>query len=272
MRNAIDRFRLDGKVALVTGAARGIGAACVELLAQAGAKVLVTDVLDDLGQKTAERIRESGAEAVYQRLDVTREDDWGAAVTKAVDTLGGLHVVVNNAGVEKVAPLLETTLEDWRRAHAVNLEGVFLGTRAAVDAMRPGGACGQGGSVVNISSAAGFVGMPGLSAYCSTKGGVRLFTKAVALECGRAGLGIRVNSVHPGVIQTQMLEDAAPSLIQLLAGGDEGRFQQLLDDLHPIGRPGRPEDVAAAVLFLASDAAGFITGTELVVDGGLTAQ
>ena len=272
MENAIDLFRLDGKVALVTGAARGIGAACAEFLAQAGAKVLVTDVLDDLGRDTAERLRQAGAEALYQHLDVTRAEEWDAAIQVAVDALGGLHVVVNNAGIEKVAPLLETSLEDWRRAHAVNLEGVFLGTRAAVAAMRPGGACGEGGAVVNISSAAGFVGMPGLGAYCSTKGGVRLFTKAVALECGRAGLGVRVNSVHPGVIQTPMLEEAVPELIRVLAGGDEGRFRQFIDDLHPIGRSGRPEDVAAAVLFLASDAAGFITGTELLVDGGLTAQ
>jgi len=261
-----------GKVALVTGAAKGIGAACASMLARNGASVVVTDVAEAEGQAVVADIAQHGGIAEFMPLDVTREGQWQATIDAVVSRLGGLDVLVNNAGIAVVHTLLETTLEEWRRVHAVNLDSVFLGTRCAVDVMRPGGKSGRGGSIINLSSVGGIIGAEELSTYCSTKGAVRLFSKSVAVECGRAGYGIRVNSVHPGNTDTPMfrqeLEDMRDKgMVKTL---DEA--MQFYMDMQVLPEIGQPQDIAAMVLFLASDAAKFITGSEFVVDGGLTAQ
>lgn len=263
---------VQGKVALVSGAARGIGAACAAVLASHGARVIVTDVAAEEARAVVEAITRAGGVAEFMALDVTREEQWRAVVDAAVDRHGGLDVLVNNAGIALVRTLLETTLEEWRRVHAVNLDGVFLGTKCAVDVMRPGGRSGRGGSIINLSSVGGIIGAEGLSAYCSTKGGVRLFTKSVAIECGRAGYGIRVNSVHPGNTDTPMFRQ---ELVDMRDKGVVASVEEALQfymDMQVLPEIGQPRDIAAMVLFLASDASRFVTGAEFVVDGGLTAQ
>lgn len=264
--------RLDGKAALVTGASRGIGAACAKELAQAGARVLAADVVEDEGRNVASEIRGAGGEAEFVRLDVADERSWAAGVGACLERFGGLDVVVNNAGIEIVKPLVDTTLEDWRRVQAVNVEGVFLGTKWAVRTMMPGGAAGRGGSIVNMSSIAGLIGFPFLSAYCSSKGAVRLFTKSVAVECAKLGYGIRVNSVHPGFIGTTHMADRFfASVAGLFFEGDREKSIDYCKGLTPLGHVGDPADIAASVLYLASDASRFVTGTEITVDGGFTA-
>ena len=263
---------MQGKVALVTGAAMGIGAACARVLAGHGARVVLADVDEAAAKAVAGAISRDGGTAGAVALDVTREDQWRGAIDAVVSGHGGLDVLVNNAGIAVVKTLLETSLDDWRRVHAVNLDGVFLGTKHAVEAMRPGGKAGKGGSIVNVSSVGGIIGAEGLSAYCSTKGGVRLFTKSVAVECGRAGYGIRVNSVHPGNTDTPMFRRELEDMVAkgMVANRDEAlKFYM---DMQVLPQIGQPEDVAAMVLFLASDASRFVTGAEFVVDGGLTAQ
>ena len=265
-------FRLDGKVALVTGASRGIGASCAKILAQAGAKVLATDVLEEEGREVVERIRKSGHEAAFEALDVAGEKSWEAGVKAALDRFGGFDILVNNAGVEIVKPILETSLQDWRNLHSVNLDGVFLGLKYAVKAMMPGGPAGRGGSIVNMSSIAGLIGFPFMSAYCSSKGAVRNLSKAVAVECAKMGYNIRVNSVHPGFIgTTRMAERFFASVADLFFEGNREKAVEYCRGLTPAGHIGNPLDIAAAVLFLSSDASRFITGTELTVDGGFTA-
>lgn len=264
--------RLDGKVALVTGASRGIGASCARVLAKAGARVLATDVLVEEGRKVIEEIRSGGYEAAFEALDVASEESWKAGVNAALERFGGFDILVNNAGIEIVRPVLETSLEDWRRLHSVNLDGVFLGMKSAVTAMKPGGPAGRGGSIVNMSSIAGLIGFPFMSAYCSSKGGVRNLSKAVAVECARMGYGIRVNSVHPGFIgTTRMAERFFASVADLFFEGSREKAVEYCKGLTPAGHIGDPADIAEAVLFLSSDASRFITGTELTVDGGFTA-
>lgn len=264
--------RLDGKVALVTGASRGIGASCAKALAQAGAMVLATDVLAEEGRDVVEGIRAGGYEAAFELLDVASEKSWEAGVKAALERYGGFDILVNNAGIEIVKPIMETSFEDWRNLHSVNLDGVFLGLKFAVEAMMPGGPAGRGGSIVNMSSIAGLIGFPFMSAYCSSKGAVRNLSKAVAVECARMGYGIRVNSVHPGFIgTTRMAERFFASVAALFFEGDRGKAVEYCKGLTPAGHIGNPVDIAAAVLFLSSDASRFITGTELTVDGGFTA-
>jgi NAD(P)-dependent dehydrogenase (short-subunit alcohol dehydrogenase family) len=265
-------IHVTGKVALVTGAARGIGAACAATLARHGARVVVTDVLEQEGRAVAAALAADGGTAESMALDVTREEQWRGVIDAVVSRHGALDVLVNNAGIAIVHTLLETSLEEWRRVHAVNLDSVFLGTRQAVEVMRPGGSSGRGGSIINLSSVGGIIGAEGLSAYCSTKGAVRLFTKAVAIECGRAGYGIRVNSVHPGNTDTPMFRQELEDMRAKGAVASTEEALQFYMDMQVLPDIGQPCDVAAAVLFLASDAARFITGAELVVDGGLTAQ
>jgi NAD(P)-dependent dehydrogenase (short-subunit alcohol dehydrogenase family) len=265
-------FRLDGKVALVTGAARGIGAACARTLGAAGAAVLVADVLEETGRATVGELERAGIRAALVALDVTSEEAWSAAVATAIQSFGGLDVLVNNAGVETMRMITDTTLAEWRRVQSVNVDGVFLGCKHAIAAMRPGGAAGHGGSIVNLSSIAGLVGYPALSAYCASKGAVRLFTKAAAVECARLGLGVRVNSVHPGLIQTPMLDNLFRETVALGLAPDEqaGRdaifAQQPMPEIRAV-----PQDIANVVLFLASDASRYVTGSEYVADGGMTA-
>lgn len=252
--------RLAGKVALVTGAASGLGAATARRLARDGAKVLLTD-RDIAGEDIAASIVAAGGQAAFRLHDVTSHPDWAAAVEHAVQDFGRLDILVNNAGVAGGRhELMDHSFEAWRQILAVNLDGVFLGLRQA----GPRIAASGGGSVINLSSILGKVGMAGAAAYCASKGGVTLLTKAAALEW--ASLGIRVNSVHPGFIDTPMVTGA-------LAEREDGNEMRVaLMNAHPIGRFGVPREIADAIAFLASDDASFITGAEIVVDGGFTAQ
>ena len=254
-------MRLRGKVALISGGARGMGAEEARLFAQEGAKVVIGDVLEEEGRKTEAQINETGGVALFVRLDVTQEDAWRRAVEATVAQFGKLDVLVNNAGTGSTGPhaLEDASEEDWNRVMDVNAKGVFLGTKHAIPAMRHAG----GGSVVNISSMAGIVALPvdrPSSAYSASKGAVRLLTKSTAIQY--ASDGIRCNSVHPGWIHTPMTETAM---------NDPERRAQWIE-YTPLGRVGVPRDIANGVLFLASDESSYMTGSELVIDGGVTAQ
>lgn len=251
--------RVEGKVALITGAASGLGAAAARCLASEGASVMLTDIAADAGEVVANEIVSEGGRADFRRHDVTSAEDWAEVVAATLERFGKLDVLVNNAGVGGLQDLMTLEFAAWRRVLSVNLDGVFLGLRHAGPAIAAAG----GGSVINLSSVAGQVGFAGLAPYCASKGGVALLTKAAALEW--APLGIRVNSVHPGVIDTPLVT----SFVQA-AGGDA--FRAALISRHPLGRLGVPSEVGAAVLFLASDESSFVSGAELVVDGGYTAQ
>ena len=247
-------MRLENKVAIISGGSRGMGAFEAELFVQEGAKVVVGDVRDDEGRALVEKI---GAGAIYAHLDVTSEDDWAIAVKEATDRYGKLDILVNNAGISARGTIEETTVEDWDRVMGINAKGVFLGTRAAIPEMRKAG----GGSIINISSQLGLVGMAESSPqYQSSKGAVRIFTKSTAIQY--ASERIRVNSVHPGPIVTPMTE----------ARRSDSAVQQVMVSRIPLGRYGESEDVAYGVLYLASDESSFVTGSELVIDGGWTAQ
>lgn len=262
--------RLDGKVALISGAARGIGAQTARRMIEAGAKVVIGDVRDEMGRATATAL---GANASYLHLDVTREEDWQDAVTAAAALHGGLDILVNNAGLFLGKGLEEASLDDWHRLCAVNLTGVFLGTKLALPALAERGQQSPHGSaIVNLASVAGLVGSQLDPLYSMTKGGVTLFTKSTALECARKGYRVRVNSIHPGVVETDMGEQTFSARARNLGSNDVAAARQAALSHHPIGRLGRPEDIAKGIVFLASDDAGFMTGAGLVIDGGLTAQ
>ncbi|MCZ8018239.1 SDR family oxidoreductase [Novosphingobium sp.] len=253
---------LDGRIALVTGAGKGLGAATARALAAAGAKVAVTDLV-----APTELATEIGGIARAQ--DVTSESDWEMTMDWLRAETGGLDVLVNNAGLWLFKPILATTLDDWRRLHAVNVEGVFLGTRAAAPLLAERAYLWRGGTaIVNLSSVAGIEGAAGATCYNSTKGAVRLFTKGCAKELAAAR--IRVNSVHPGVIDTDMgrhlIDDFAAA-----QGVGNNEVMASVSAMHPLGHLGEPQNVADAVVFLASDRAAFTTGSELIVDGGLSA-
>ena len=249
--------RMDGKVALISGGARGQGAAEARLFAREGAKVVIGDLLDVEGMRVAAEIAEMGGDAMYVHLDVTSEDDWRSAVAAAVSSYGKLDVLVNNAGIWRRGRVEDTTVEDWDAIQNVNSKGVFLGTKAAIPEMRQAG----GGSIINISSTAGLVGGPRSTAYTASKGAVRLFTKATAIQY--AGENIRANSIHPGPIDTEMIH-------QVWQGEDNSREESIART--PLGRVGTVNDIAYGALFLASDESSFMTGSELVIDGGSTAQ
>jgi NAD(P)-dependent dehydrogenase (short-subunit alcohol dehydrogenase family) len=253
--------RVAGKSALVTGGARGIGAACSMLLAREGAAVVVADVLDSEGEALAEAIRRSGGRARYRRLDVSDERAWTEAVAAAAKEHGGLHILVNNAAIARNEHVETETLEGWNRLIAVNQTGSWLGMRAVIPEMRRAG----GGSIVNIASIYGTIGGSGdAAAYHASKGALRLMTKNAAIHCAREG--IRVNSVHPGFIETPMV---APFLAP--ADGKPSPMLEFILSHTPMARVGRPEEVAQAVVFLASDESSYVTGSELYVDGGWTA-
>ena len=245
--------RLDGKVALISGGSKGQGAAEAKLFAQEGAKVVLADILDDEGKKIEAEINETGGEAMYLHLDVTSEADWAAAVRAAIDSYGKLDILVNNAGILLRKGVEETSAEEWDRVQDVNSKGVFLGVKAAIPAMREAG----GGSIVNISSIAGLRGSTS-TAYGASKGLVRLLTKSTAVQYGPEG--IRCNSVHPGIIETDMTEEMLDSA---------GREQWLART--PLRIIANAHDVALGVLYLASDESRYVTGSELVIDGGITA-
>jgi len=265
--------RLDGKIAFVSGAARGIGSATARLMVEAGAKVAIGDVLDERGRETAQAIAGAGDAAMYVHLDVTREEAWTAAIAAAVARFGGLDILVNNAGLFLGKGIEEASLEDWHRLCAVNLTGVFLGTKHALPALRERARQSPHGSaIVNLASVAGLVGSQLDPLYSMTKGGVTLFTKSAALEFARKDYRIRVNSIHPGLIQTDMGEQTFVSRARNLGTNDVDDVRQQVMARHPIGRLGVPEDIAKGIVFLASDDAGFMTGAGLVIDGGSTAQ
>ena len=265
--------RLDGKVAFISGAARGIGAATARLMVEAGAKVAIADVLDERGRETAQAIAGTGEAAIYLHLDVTREEDWTAAIAATVARFEGLDILVNNAGLFLGKGIEEASLEEWQRLCAVNLTGVFLGTKHALPALRERGReSPHGSAIVNLASVAGLVGSQLDPLYSMTKGGVTLFTKSTALEFARKGYRVRVNSIHPGVIQTDMGDQTFVSRARNLGTNDVEAARQRALSAHPIGRLGTPDDIARGIVFLASDDAAFMTGAGLVVDGGLTAQ
>jgi len=254
--------RLDGKVAFLSGAARGIGGATARLMASAGAKVVIGDVLDEQGRKTAKEI-----DALYVHLDVTSEASWAEAMEATVKKHGKLDVLVNNAGIFNGKGVEEASMDDWHRLVAVNLTGVVLGTRAALPHLKK-----TKGNIVNLASIAGLVGSQLDPLYSLTKGGVTLFTKSTALEFGRKGYGVRVNSIHPGLIETDMGEKTFVMRAQQQGTNDTEKARQATLALHPIGRLGVADDIAKGIVFLASDDASFMTGAGLVVDGGWTAH
>ena len=249
-------MRLENKVALISGGARGMGAAEANLFAQEGAKVVIGDILDEEGRRTEAEINELGGECLFVHLDVTDESDWQSAVASAVSRFGKLDILVNNAGIFRRNSVEDTTTAEWDQVLGINAKGVFLGAKSAIPEMRKAG----GGSIINISSVAGLVGAGYSSAYSASKGAVRLFTKSTAIQY--ASDGIRCNSVHPGVVETEMTTDFIA----------EETFQAQRLDPTPLKRLAQPNDIAYGVLYLASDESSFVTGSELVIDGGWTAQ
>ena len=253
--------QVEGKVAIVTGGASGIGAACATILAREGANVVVTDLDDTGGQSVAKKISGAGGEAIFLHQDVTLEETWPRIIEATERRFRRLDVMVANAGIGILCKAVDMSLADWRR-HAVNLDGVFLSVKYAVPAMRRAG----GGSIIIMSSTAGLRGSVGLAGYCATKGGVRLFAKAVAMECAAEGDGIRVNTVHPGVIDTPIW-----TKLPVSAGRNVPIDpNEVAKAGVPFGRAGQAQDIANGVLFLASDASSYMTGAELVIDGGMT--
>lgn len=264
--------RVTGKIAIVTGAAKGIGAASARALAREGAKVICTDLDETAGEAVVAEIQRAGGDAVFMRHDVCDESQWESVTKLAEDRYGGLHIVVNNAGIApEGGPIEDKSLEDWRHTIAVDLDSVFLGCKHGIRTIKKTTAKGASGSIINISSILGLVGSSNAADYVAAKGGVRLLTKAAALECADAGYRIRVNSVHPGYIDTPMVRNVAEKGMPGLAeSGNE--VIALLTMLHPIGRLGVADEIANTVLFLASDESSFTTGAELVVDGGYTTR
>ncbi|TXH03183.1 MAG: glucose 1-dehydrogenase [Nevskiaceae bacterium] len=251
--------RVQDKVCVVTGAARGLGLAAAEALLAEGAKVMLTDVDRAAGEAEARRL---GARAAFMPQDVTREDGWNEVFDAVTARWGAPDVLVNNAGIADIADVERVPLKTWQRTLDINLSGVFLGTQAAIARMK-----GRGGSIVNIASIEGLVGEALIPAYNASKGGVRIFSRSAAIHCARSGYGIRINNVCPGFAETQMVSGAlatmSPEAAQSFAAATLGRI--------PLGRFARPAEIAAAVLFLASDESSYVTGSDLVVDGGMTA-
>ena len=257
--------RVEGKIAFVTGAASGLGEAIVQLLAREGASVVLADVNDAAGERVLRKVEAQGGSGLYLHLDVTNEQGWVDAMALVRQRFGGLNIAVNCAGTNIARSFpTDTTLADWRTLMAVNLDSVFLGTKHCLDAMLRSDPVN--GSIINISSIMGLIGMPDIAAYSASKGGVRLYTKSVALSCAERRLNIRVNSIHPGFIDTPLLRKS-------MARFDDGaQAQRVYDALQPVGHLGTPEDIAFGALYLASDEAKFVTGAELVIDGGYTAR
>jgi NAD(P)-dependent dehydrogenase (short-subunit alcohol dehydrogenase family) len=259
--------QVEGKIALVTGGASGIGAAIAELLAREGASVVATDIDELNGPEVVARIRKGGREATFLHQDVTSEPRWIEVVAEVEKRHGRLDILVSNAGIGIGVPsIVDMTLDDWRRQSAINLDGVFLSVKHGLPLMRKTG----GGSIIMMSSLAGLRGAAGLSAYSATKGGVRLFAKSIAMECATVGDGIRVNSVHPGIIDTPIwgkIPTGATGSGQNAPIDPEERARMAT----PLARAGRAEEIASGVLYLASDASRYVTGTELVIDGGMNA-
>lgn len=254
--------RVAGKVAIVTGGAMGIGRACAELLATEGASIAITDREVAQGSEAARELCARGHRTMFLEHDVALEDSWRDVIGATMSAYKRLDILVNNAGVGWFNDVEHTTLDEWHRLLSINLDGVFIGIAQAIPHMRASG----GGSIVNLSSIEGLVGDPRLAAYNASKGAVRLLTKSAALYCAKGGSKIRVNSVHPGYIWTPMVQRALGS------SDHPAEMRRALEALHPVGHLGDPMDVAYGVLYLASDESAFVTGSELVIDGGYTAQ
>lgn len=249
--------RVDGKIAIVTGGGLGIGRATAEMLAKEGARVAVTDIDEAAGQETVDRITDAGHRATFFQHDVASEDDWKRVVADVQETYGKPDVLVNNAGIYRIESIADTSVEDWNHLMDINVTGVFLGLKHCGPIMEKEGR----GSVVNLSSVAGLVGLSGHACYGASKGAVRTMTKDAAMEF--APSGVRVNSIHPAYIDTEMADYGAEV---------QEATKEELGAMHPIGHMGEPDDVAYAVLYLASEESKFVTGSELVIDGGYTAQ
>ena len=257
--------RVDGKIALVTGAASGIGRASAELLASEGAKVVLSDIDDTNGEAAAKGIVDAGGEAIFTHLDATNAEEWQAAVDVAVSTFGGLNILVNNAGAGPPGGVEETTPEVWRKAIAINLDSTFLGCKSTLEAIKKSGP----GSIINISSAGGIIANPGLVAYCAAKAGVRHLSKCLAIECAGKGYDIRVNSIHPGFIAT---ESAVTTSMAAMGMTDKEEAMNIVNSMTPLGKGGMPIDIAYGVLYLASDESQYVTAIELIIDGGMVAR
>lgn len=261
--------KLTGKVALVTGAASGIGKGCAIRLAEEGAAVVASDIDAAMGEDCVKEIARKGGKAIFLKHDVASEENWMSVIAETKARFGRLDILVNNAGIAIAGPIAELSLADWKRQIGINLDGVFLGTKHGLPLMRAGG----GGSIINIASTVALTGSGNMPSYSATKGGVRAFTKSVALQCASAKDGVRVNAIYPGIIDTPVYGkfEGAP---QHGEGGANTKHisrdpEALSAKVVPMGVPGQPEDIAAGVVYLASDEARYVTGTELVIAGGL---
>jgi NAD(P)-dependent dehydrogenase (short-subunit alcohol dehydrogenase family) len=262
-------YDLAGRKALVTGGAGGLGEGMAQALARAGAAIVIGDIREDLGKGCADSLRQSGAAAEFVPLDITSEASWERAIPQAIDCLGGLDILVNNAGVEITSLLVDLDAEDARRMLECNVLGTALGIKHAFRAMRPGGPAGQGGAVVNVASVAATIAFPGIAVYSATKSAVDRLTRVAAMESGKLGYGVRVNSVYPGLVPTEMGAQLAQDMAALgLFPSPQAAIGEVVG-LTPLGRLGEVADMADAVVFLASDGARFITGAGLPVDGGM---
>ena len=254
--------RVEGKVAIITGAAGGLGSAIARMLATEGAEIVATDIDLDRAEVVADEI---GGAAIALPQDVTDEARWKEVLAETVNRFGGLHILVNNAGIGTPGTVEETSLEDWRKVHAIDLDSVFLGSKHAIPHMRASTSAENGGSIVNISSIAGIIAGHNMAAYNSAKAGVRHLSKSVALHCARAAPHVRCNSVHPTFIDTPILDQIGSCISR------DDLLEKLARQV-PLRRVGTPKDVAHGVLYLASDESSFVTGAELVIDGGISAQ
>lgn len=254
--------RVKGKIAMITGGRRGIGRATAELLAKEGAKIVITDRENEGVNNVIKTIEKNGGEAIFIKHDVASEKEWNKAINQVIKHYGRLDILVNNAGVGVGKNIEEITLKDWRFVMSVNLDGVFIGIKYAIKAMKKNG----GGSIINLSSIEGLIGDRRLVAYDASKGGVRLISKSAALLCAKAGYNIRVNCVCPGFLDTDMVQGF------LKSQKNPKKAKKELIEMHPIGHLGEPIDVAYAILYLASDESKFVTGSDLIVDGGYTAR
>ena len=265
----MNKFDLSGRKALVTGGARGLGEGMAQALAQAGAAVMIGDVLTALGRDTAGRLSAGGAKVGFVQLDVTQEGDWQAAVQATIATLGGFDILINNAGIEVTALVADIDAAELRRMLDVNIVGTALGLKHAFRAMRPGGAAGKGGAVVNIASVAATIAFPAIAGYSATKSAVDRLTRVAAMEAGKLGYGVRVNCVYPGLVATEMGMKLAGDVVAAgLFASPEAAVGAIVEQT-PAGRLGEVSDMADAVVFLCTDAARFITGAGLPVDGGM---
>jgi len=256
--------RLNGKIALIAGGALGIGGADSLLFAREGASVVIGDINETAGEALAERIRKEGFEAMFQKLDITKEDNWKQIFEAIIRKYGKINVCVNNAGVSLGKDICDTTLAEWNWLMNINATGIFLGTKYAIEYMKDNG---EPSSIINRSSIDGQVGEAGLCAYCASKGAVTLLTKSAALACGERKYTIRVNSVHPGYVHTDLTEKEAAD-----SGLTPEEYFAKVGAQHPIGYIGDPMDIAYADLYLASDESKFVTGAELTIDGGWTCK